>query len=101
MEKEIKQILKNQASILSIISQIKEVEINSMFSIAERIKETSDLLNLKGTNEDCCEMEEKKGCGKIINPYKNIKFPCGDIAGGKEYFCDECESKFVKRGRGE
>ena len=35
--------------------------------------------------------ELEKGCGKEINPYKDIKFPCGEMAGGTIYYCNECE----------
>ncbi|GBE20497.1 hypothetical protein BMS3Abin17_01238 [archaeon BMS3Abin17] len=42
---------------------------------------------------DELKKQEDKGCGKEVNPYKNIKIPCGDIAGGNIYYCEECELK--------
>lgn len=36
--------------------------------------------------------EIEKGCGKDVNPYKDIIIPCGDMAGGSIYYCSECES---------
>lgn len=38
--------------------------------------------------------EMKKGCGKMFMSVANIQMPCGEIGGGREQFCDECEEKF-------
>ena len=41
-----------------------------------------------------------EGCGNLVNPYKNINIPCGDIAGGKIYYCEKCEKlKLRLRGK--
>ena len=39
--------------------------------------------------------EKMKGCGIEVNPYKKIKFPCGDIAGGEQFYCESCKDFFI------
>lgn len=35
---------------------------------------------------------EKNGCGKEIQPHPKVKMPCGEIAGGKQVYCEDCEN---------
>lgn len=56
------------------------------------IKGSKDVDNTKSTNSD--------GCGKEIQPHPKVKMPCGEIAGGKQVYCEDCENN-IESTKGE
>lgn len=35
----------------------------------------------------------EEGCGIEIQPHLKVKMPCGEIGGGKQIYCEECEAR--------
>ena len=57
---------------------------------------------LRATLTQTKEFEKliEEGCGKEIKPHPKVKMPCGDIAGGKQLYCEWCEELLTKiRGK--
>ncbi len=92
MNKEIRQILKNQVTILMALADIKEVDINTIKSIKERLIATKEVLFPK---EDVpYENSLKEGCGKGFSFKVDDEFHerrCGSRLKGKITLCPECE----------
>ena len=84
-----KQILLNQVDIMRNLSKMNT-------SLDLRLQETSNLLNPKGADEDCCDMEEVQGI--IIRAVKGISHPNKEEA---KVFDVWYNKQFAKRGRGE
>ena len=65
MEKEIKQILKNQLIIMGSQNNNWSEDIEFISMRREEIDSTKQLLNPKATDEPCCDMDDaKRGRGE-------------------------------------
>lgn len=91
MNKETRLILESLRWIIlrdTMKPEFREPFINSI------IRKIDETLNPPTNNLEEQRAEEiKEGCGKDSG-YNNV--PCGELAGGKFYYCDECLKKEIK-----
>jgi len=72
----------------NILKQAKELEEwfksgeerNYPYWIARKKEEATKLLKIASS-----------GCGKEIKPHPKVKMPCGEIGGGKQIYCNNCQ----------
>ena len=101
-----KQILKNQATILTALVDFKENDLETIKSIRERVEETKEVLFPK--EEVPYEKSLEEGCGEDTEFYHGglagepkVYWKCGEMMTSKIAFCKKCQSKFAKSSGGE